>query len=52
MKVHVVFTFSDIEDQDSEEASETIQILQDDLKRFSSTTGHNWYIDDATGEQE
>ena len=54
MKVRVVFDFPNIKDPNSEEASETIEILQDELKWFSENNALDWYIDDAdaTGEQE
>ncbi len=61
MKVRVVFDFPNITDPNSEEASETIEILQDELKGFAMSLGA-WVglshdlsvdlIDDATGEQE
>ena len=62
MKVRVVFDFPNITDPNSEEADETIEILQDELKSFARGLGAwvgvsddlsvDWYIDDATGEQE
>ena len=52
MKVRVVFDFPNIKDPNSEEADETIEILQDELKWFSENNALDWYIDDATGEQE
>ena len=52
MKVRVVFDFPNITDPNSEEADETIEILQDELKWFSENHALDWYIDDATGEQE
>jgi len=50
----VVFDFPNITDPNSEEADETIEILQDELKWFSENNALDWYIDDAdaTGEQE
>lgn len=52
MKVHVVFDFPEITDPNSEEASETIEILQDELKWFSENNALDWYIAEAIGEQE
>ena len=52
MKVRVVFDFPNITDPNSEEADETIEMLQDELKWFSENNTLDWYIDEATGEKE
>ena len=62
MKLRVMFDLPNITDPNSEEADETIEILQDELKCFAMSLGAwvglshdlsvDWHNDDATGEQE
>ena len=49
MKVYVVIDYPNV-DPDSEEADDIIECLEMDLEEFSEEFGHNWYIDDATGD--
>ena len=51
MKVYVVFDFPGVDDPNSEEADNIIECLEIDLEHFAEETGHNWYIDDAVGEE-
>lgn len=54
MKVYVIFEFPDIKDQDSEEASLAIEMLQEEIKgmlAYSSVLPYcDWFIHDAKGD--
>ena len=46
MKVIVIFDLAEISDPNSQEATDAIEILSDEL-RVMDTLGYDWYIDDA-----
>lgn len=46
MKVNVVFDLAEISDPNSQEATDAIEILSDEL-RIMDNLGYDWYIDDA-----
>jgi hypothetical protein len=47
MKVVVVVDIPGVEDPDSDDATNAISILSDELE-FLSDRGYDWYVDDAT----
>lgn len=49
MKIVVIFDEPDIKDLDSQEATNAIDILSDELNVMNDR-GYNWYIDDAIGD--
>lgn len=49
MKIVVIFDEPDIKDPNSQEATNAIDILSDELNVMSDR-GYDWYIDDAIGE--
>lgn len=49
MKIVVIFDEPDIKDPDSQEATNAIDILSDEL-RIMDSLGYDWYIDEVIGD--
>ena len=49
MKIVVIFDEPDIHDPDSQEATNAIEILSEEL-RVMDDRGYDWYIDEVIGD--
>lgn len=51
MRIVVVFNEPNIKNPDSEEATNAIQILSDELN-YMTIRGYDWWIEDAVGDSK
>ena len=49
MKVIVIFDLAEISDPNSQEATDAIELLSDELSIIDSL-GYDWYIDEVIGD--